>query len=346
MSGEKTLPPSEKKIRDAREEGQVASSPEVASGFQLAIILLYFYIWGEAIWTDLSQLILLSIDHLDQDVGLAFERFLSALMAILIKDFCFLWVLLLIGTIAAYLMQIGFLFSTKAIMPKIENLDPIGQLKKIFSAKSIVELIKNICKMLVVGSVFWYLFSHYASSFQNMVYIDPQGAVAVTAKIIFWLWGALIVCYVIFALADYSWKRHELMKKLRMSPEDMKQEYKEMEGNAEVKNQRKAFHQELQSGSLENTVKKSSAVIRNPTHIAICILYDEQTCPIPKVIAKGHDKRAREIVRIAEKSGIPIIENVPLARGLMKDVTVNHYITPSFFSAVAEIIWMINAQGV
>lgn len=346
MSEEKTLPPTQKKISDAREEGQVASTPEVASGFQLAIILLYFYIWGGDIWRDLSQLVLLSIDVIDQDMTLAFEKFLAALLALILKDFCFLALLLFFGTIAAYLMQIGFLFSAKAVTPKIENLDVMAQLKKIFSAKSIVELIKNICKMLVVGSVFWYLLSHYASSFQNMVYVSPQDAITMTCKIIGWLWGALVLCYVVFALADYAWKRHELMKSLRMSPEDRKQENKEMEGNAEIKHKRKEMHQELQSGSLENTVKKSSAVIRNPTHIAICIHYDENTSPIPRIIAKGKDARALEIVRLAEKAGIPIVENIPLARGLMKEVAVGHYISPAFFSAVAEIIWMINARRV
>ncbi len=346
MSEEKTLPPSQKKISDAREEGQVASTPEVASGFQLAIILLYFYIWGGDIWRDLSQLLLLTIDGIDQDLALAFEKFLAALLMLLLKDFCFLALLLFFGTIAAYLMQIGFLFSAKAVMPKIENLDVMAQLKKIFSAKSIVELLKNICKMLVVGSVFWYLLSHYATSFQNMVYVSAQDAITIICKIISWLWGALIACYVVFALADYAWKRHELMKSLRMSPEDRKQESKEMEGNAEIKNKRKEMHHELQSGSLENTVKKSSAVIRNPTHIAICIHYDEQTSPVPRVIAKGKDRQALEIVRLAEKAGIPVIENIPLARGLMKEVAVGNFISPSFFAAVAEIIWMITAQRV
>ncbi|HDR2354469.1 TPA: EscU/YscU/HrcU family type III secretion system export apparatus switch protein [Enterobacter roggenkampii] len=346
MSEEKTLPPTQKKIDDAREEGQVASSPEVASGFQLAIILLYFYIWGDDIWGDLSRLLLVSIDVTSDDLTLAFEKFLAALSTLLLKDFCFLAVLLFFGTVAAYLMQIGFLFSSKAVMPKIENLDVMKQLKKIFSAKSIVELIKNLCKMFVVGSIFWYLLSHYAPSFQNMVFVTQEEAIKMTATIIYWLWGALILCYVVFALADYAWKRHELMKSLRMSPEDMKQEHKEMEGNMEIKHKRKEMHQELQNESLENTVRKSSAVIRNPTHIAICIHYDENTSPIPRVIAKGKDHLALEIVRFAEKAGTPVIENIPVARGLMKDIAVGNFISPTYYSAIAEILWVINAQRV
>ncbi|MBF0035725.1 EscU/YscU/HrcU family type III secretion system export apparatus switch protein [Citrobacter freundii] len=346
MSGEKTLPPTKKKIHDARKEGQVASTPEVASGLQLAIILAYFFLRGKTLWTDLSALVLLTMDDLETETGLALERFLSALGTLLLKDFCLLGGLLLVGTFAAYQAQIGFLFSPRALIPKPEKLNPVHQFKNLFGAKALVGFLKNLGKLLLMTGIFWYLIRHYAPSFQNMVFIGPVDAMTVTVRVIFWLWGALVLCYVVFALADYAWSRHELRKQLRMSQEDMKQEHKDMEGNDEIKNERQARHKELQSGSLENTVRGATAVIRNPTHLAVCILYDEHSCPVPRVVAKGRDWRAREIVRLAEQAGIPVIENVPLARGLMKDIPVNQYISPSFFAAVAELLWMVKTVQV
>lgn len=346
MSGEKTLAPTSKKIRDAREEGQVAKTAELAAGIQLAVILMYLYLWGNDIWHDLSELLLFTIDQMNQPLPIAFAAFISTFEEFVLKDLFLLFAVLFLASVSAYLAQIGFLFSGKAMMPKLDKLDVVKNIKNIFSIKSLVELIKNLTKMAVIGSVFYYLFCRYVPSLRNMVYIEPIDAMQVTLKIIFWLWGALVLCYIIFFLADYAYQRYELMKNLRMSHEEVKQENKEMEGNAEMKNHRKSLHRDIQSGSLANTVKKSSAVIRNPTHLAICIFYDENITPLPVVTAKGADHRAHYIVAIAEKAGIPVIENIPLARGLNKEVAIGNYITPPFFGAVSEILLMIKEFSV
>lgn len=346
MSSEKTLPPTSKKIRDAREEGQVAKSTELAAGVQLGVILLYLYVWGENIWRDLSQLILLTIDLTDKSLPLAFSSFLSGFESFIIKDIAFLFVLLFFATIISYLGQVGFLFSGKAMQPKLDKLDVVKNLKNIFSVKSLVELIKNLIKMGVIGSAFYYLFCHYMPSLRNMVYLAPIDSLQVTLKIIFWLWGTLVLCYIIFFLADYAYQRHELMKNLKMSHEEVKQENKDMEGNAEIKQHRRSLHQEIQSGSLANTVKKSTAVIKNPTHLAICIYYQEGVTPLPQVIAKGADHLALRMIAMAEKEGVPVIENIPLARSLNKEIAAGSFITPPFFPAISEILLMINSLTV
>lgn len=346
MSGEKTQAPTSKKIRDAREEGQVAKTAELAAGVQLAVILMYLYLWGDDIWQDLSDLLLFTIDKMNDPLPIAFAGFISMFGKFVFEDLIFLFAVLFFASISAYLAQIGFLFSGKAMMPKLDKLDVVKNLKNIFSVKSLVELLKNLVKMTIIGSVFYYLFCRYIPSLRNMVYIEPADAMQVTLKIIFWLWGGLVLCYIVFSLADYAYQRYELMKNLRMSHEEVKQEYKEMEGSAEVKSHRKSLHQEIQSGSLANTVKKSSAVIRNPTHLAICIYYDENITPLPVITAKGADLIARYIVDIAEKAGVPVIENVPLARGLNKEIKTGDYISPPFFSAISEILLLIKEFSV
>ncbi|EJP1071150.1 EscU/YscU/HrcU family type III secretion system export apparatus switch protein, partial [Salmonella enterica] len=237
------------------------------------------------------------------------------------------------------------LFSSKSLIPKINKLDVVKNLKNILSIKSLVELLKNVVKMVVIGCAFYYLFHQYTPSLRNMVYLKPIEAMQVTVQIIFWLWGVVVLCYIVFFLADYSYQRYELLKNLKMSHEEVKKEIKEMEGNEEIKRHRHSLHQEIQSGSLAVMVKKSSAVIKNPTHLAICIYYNEDTTPLPKVVAKGADYQALKIIEIAEKEGVPVIENIPLARGLNKDIAIGQYITPPFFHAISEILAMIKIRG-
>lgn len=341
MSSEKTLPPTSKKIRDAREEGQVAKSNELAAGVQLAVILLYLYVFGRNIWHDLSDILLLTVNEIDQPLPLAFSSFISAFGQFIFNDLAFMLLILFFASIASYVGQIGFLFSGKSMMPKLDKLDVVKNLKNIFSLKSVVELLKNMVKMAVIGFVFYYLFRQYTPSLKNMVYLKPVESMQVTMKIIFWLWGVLVLCYIIFFLADYSYQRYELMKNLKMSHEEVKQEFKEMEGSEEIKRHRNSLQQEIQSGSLASVVKKSSAVIKNPTHLAICIYYHEGKTPLPQIIAKGTDYQALRIIKLAEKEGVPVVENIPLARGLNKEIAVGEYITPPFFSAISEILLMI-----
>lgn len=344
MSSEKTLPPTSKKIRDAREEGQVVKSSELAAGVQLGVILMYLYILGEDIWQDLCHILILTINTIDQPLSLAFSSFISALGVFIFKDLAFMFLVLFIATVASFVGQVGFLFSGKAMMPKLDKLDIVKNIQNLFSLKSVVELLKNIVKMAVIGCVFYYLFHRYAPSLANMAYVNPVADMQVTLKIIFWLWGVLVLCYIIFFLADYAYQRYEVMKNLKMSHEEVKQEYKDSEGNQEIKQQRHSLHQQIQSGSLANVVKKSSAIIKNPTHLAICIYYDEATTPLPKVVAKGADHMAARMIKIAEKEGVPVIENVPLARGLNKSIAVGEYITPPFFAAISEILLMIKME--
>lgn len=345
MSTEKTLPPTPKKLREAREEGQVAKSNELAAGVQLAVILLYLYTFGNDIWKDLSEILLLTFDQFEQPLPTAFAVFFSALCSFFFKDLAFMFLILFFASIASYIGQIGFLFSSKSLIPKINKLDVVKNLKNILSIKSLVELLKNVVKMAVIGCAFYYLFHQYTSSLRNMVYLKPIEAMQVTVQIIFWLWGVVVLCYIVFFLADYSYQRYELLKNLKMSHEEVKKEIKEMEGNEEIKRHRHSLHQEIQSGSLAVMVKKSSAVIKNPTHLAICIYYNEDTTPLPKVVAKGADYQALKIIEIAEKEGVPVIENIPLARGLNKDIAIGQYITPPFFHAISEILAMIKIRG-
>jgi type III secretion protein U len=149
---------------------------------------------------------------------------------------------------------------------------------------------------------------------------------------------SLIGFYIILGIADLAFQRYQNEKKMMMSLEDIKQEHKNSEGNPEVKQKRKEAHREIQSGSLASNVAKSTAVVRNPSHIAVCLYYHPDKTPLPQVIEIGQDKRALLIVKLAEKAGIPVVENISVARTLASGTKIGGYIPPELFEPVAHIL--------
>jgi type III secretion protein U len=157
---------------------------------------------------------------------------------------------------------------------------------------------------------------------------------------------AALVIMLLIAFADFAYERHSFFKRLRMSKEEKKEEVKNSEGNPEVKGERKKVHREIQSGSLNEKVRKTSVVLRNPTHFAVCLQYDAQSCPVPKVIEKGSDSAANRIVAMAESLGVPTVEDVALTRAIFREVSVGEPIPHMFFAPVAAILRVIEDEKI
>ncbi len=207
--------------------------------------------------------------------------------------------------------------------------------------KSLFELFKSCLKVGLLSLIFAYILNKYSSSLQFLPLCGLACGLSVTATLCGWLWGTLIIFYVVFGAADFAFQHHTMMKQLKMSKEDIKQEHKDSEGNPEIKQKRKETHKEIQSGSLAANVKKSSVMVRNPTHLAVCLYYREGETPLPKVLDKGQGEMALHMVKLAEKFNVPVVENIPLARALMRDVENDHYIPESLFEPVAELLRVV-----
>ena len=341
MSSEKTEKPTPKKVKDARKKGQVAKSQELPVGLQLAAVLLYLHSQGKTIIADIVQLIALAISATSLPIDQAINEFVGAFFSVVIDTVGVLAAILCAVTVIGFVSQTGFMASPESLQFKLDKLNVANNLKQLFSLKNAVELLKALVKLIVVSLVFAYLLSHYAGSLQFLPYYRIKDGCNVVLQLIFWLWGALVFCYIVFFIADFAFQKHQLMKQLKMSKEDIKQEFKDSEGNQEIKGHRRAMHQEIQSGSLAANVKKSSVLVRNPTHVAICLYYQEGDTPLPKVVAKGVDKQALWMVKLAEKEQIPIIENIPLARTLLAEVDEDNYIPEHLFDAVSSILWLV-----
>lgn len=339
---EKTEQPTPKKLRDAREEGQIAKSVEVATGVQLAVLLGYFWWRGEDLLDTFEQMFELAIGSVNLPLDVAMDRIVTGTVSMTLYLLSPMAIVLAIATVAAVLAQVGPLFAPKFIHPKGERISPLSNFKQLFSLRSVFEFGKSLIKVSLLSFTFYLLMKRYLNSFQFLSLCGIECGLRVTGVLIAWLWGILVLFYIGFAVADYAFQRRSLIKQLMMSRDEIMKEFKNTEGDPHIKHKRKEQHREIQSGSLASNVKRSTAMVRNPTHIAVCLYYVPGETPLPQVIEKGADDRARQMVNIAEEAGVPMVEEVFVARTLFARTDVGDYIPAELFKPVADILNLVN----
>lgn len=335
---EKTEKPTAKKLRDARNKGQVAKSVEITSGVQLAVLLGYFMFEGPHLFQSLQAMIDVSINVVNQDLASALDQLVGTFRGIVLRFVGGMAALVIGMTVVAVLSQIGPLLATEAMQPSLEKLNPLTNLKQMFSMRSLFELSKSIFKVVILSLIFFYLIRQYSPSLQFLPLCDVACGMRVSTQLLFWMWAALIGFYIVFGIADFSFQRHHTTQQLMMSIDDIKQEYKNAEGNPDIKQKRKEVYREIQSGSLAANVARSTAVVRNPTHLAVCLYYQPGATPLPQVIEVGRAEVALHIIRLAEKAQIPVVENISIARALAAQTEVGSYIPSELFEPVAHIL--------
>jgi type III secretion protein U len=242
-------------------------------------------------------------------------------------------------------LQVGPIFAPKAVQPKMEHINPVEGLKKIFKQETWVELAKSLIKCATLIAIIYVVVIGLLPSFVSLVHGTPQvfGAAFWKGAMYIGMWT--IGAFVLISALDAFYQKFSYIKNLKMSLRDIKKEVKDSEGDPYIKAQRKQMHQEFSQASVANAVRSSSVVVTNPTHIAVAIRYQKDETELPMVVAKGEDYDAEEIKRIAAEAGVPILENVELARGLYEKVEVEDFITSEFFRAVAEVLrWAENAR--
>lgn len=341
---EKTEKPTHKRIRDAREEGQVAKSQEINALVQLGLMLLWLVAEGPALYDTLALCITATVDVVNLPLDEALAHLSGALRELTLRFVFGLAALLTVALSLTGLIQSGFLFAPKAIQPSAKRINPLSNAKELVSTTKLFELGKTLLKVAVLGGTFAYLIERYAASFAYLPHAGLTAGMAVCTLMGQWMWSILIGVTLVFAVADYTVQHRRLIKQLMMSREDIKQEVKNAEGNDEIKQRRRELHSEVQSGSLADHVGKSSVVVRNPTHIAVCLRYHEGETPLPQVLEYGRDARAAHIVALAEKYGVPVVENVPLARALVASTKPGDYIPEPLFAAVAQVLRLVQER--
>ncbi|WP_043930467.1 flagellar biosynthesis protein FlhB [Bacillus sp. EB01] len=346
FAGEKTEKATPNKRREARNKGQVAKSQEVSSALTLLFTFSFLFIFGESVISGLFQLLRQSFqeymlwDVSTSSIQLMFNQLLIKAVTIAGP---IMGVAMLAGIISNY-SQVGFMFNTESIKFNLGKLNPIQGAKQIFSMRAVVELIKSILKMVITSFVVYMVIWPKKEELLVMGEKPLWDSMRFIGSITLQAGLAIAVILGVIAGADYLYQRFEHEKKLRMSKQDIKDEFKKMEGDPHVKGQRRAIQRQMSMNRMMQEVPKADVVITNPTHFAVAIRYDVTTMEAPEVIAKGQDHVALKIKEIARENKIMTVENKPLARALFASVEIGETIPEELFNAVGEILAYVYFQ--
>lgn len=339
-SQEKTEEPTERKISKAREEGQIARSQEVAIAASVIIVAAYLFVFGTQIFGRLSDVM---IDLYTFDAALLSDqnRILTALyvsiekglVAILpLMAFALLTVLAFSGLVG------GYNFSFKAVAPKLNKLNPLTGLKRIFSMRSIVELLKALLKFLLVGGIAFLLIAESVDDFAQISLMSLRPGLSSSAEIIAAAFFIVACGLIVIAAIDAPYQIYQHTQKLKMSLKEVKDERKETDGSPEVKQKIREKQRQASFARMMEAVADADVVITNPEHFAIALSYDPTAEEPPKVVAKGADLVALRIKERSKEEGVPLFESPMLARALYFTTELDQFIPEPLFEAVAQVI--------
>lgn len=341
MAGDKTEQPTPKRLRESREKGQVFKSKDVIQAVLFATAAAVLTAGGSHYVSELKNLMKESfqsdvmkgdmpIDAILSRMGYAWTKFLLLSTPLLGA--------LMITAVAANFVQVRALFAPQAIKPKFEKLNPLTGLKNIFaSSKTYIEVVKNLIKFAIV---FWVLYQTISGSLRDVVLtagIDLVQTAELAGRLVTTILYKVAAVFVIIGAADYMIQKKLYMKNMMMSKEEVKQEYKESEGDPHVKHMRKHLFEQLMHQSVAHNVPKATVVVVNPTHLAIALQYQEKSMQAPQVTAKGQDSMALRIIDIAKHNSVPVVRNIGLAHSLY-DLEIGHEIPEDLYEAVAEVL--------
>lgn len=344
--GDKTEKPTPKKLQDARKKGDVAKSKDVTS----AVGLMIWLVLGVLTVGFAASRLAMLYDSLFATIGQGWLQtgFAGAARTIGAQsaELAITLVAMLLVPVAAVgllteFLQAGPVLSFEKLSPKLDSMNPVEGVKRMFSMDNLIELVKSIAKAVLLFAVGWLVIR---SSLPQIVALARTPELPMTAiggllwSLTVKLMASSVAVFALFALLDAVYQRYSFEKKMRMSMRDIKQEMKESEGDPYIKSQRRQLAQQLAQQNATQAARGAAALVVNPTHIAIAIDYDRESCPVPTIAAKGEDEVARAMRRAAEEAGVPIVRNIPLARDMLARAEVGEIVPSDLFDIIAEVI--------
>lgn len=338
---DKTEEPTEHKLQEARKKGQVMKSQELVSTAMLMVtagVLVGLGGWmfrsimdfTRMTWGDLMS----NADFQNRDVSLDMLWIVIAFLKILAPLLAGAFVVAVLINVA----QVRFMFSTEPLMPSLNKINPMSGLKKIVSMKSLMELAKQIAKLTVIGWIVYKVVKYSLPDLVKLLENDIFFTVTIVRSICIDVVKKVWVGMLVIAIVDYVFQKKQFLKEMKMSMQELKDEYKDTEGNPQVKGKiRQLMRQGAQQRMMEGA-SQANAVVTNPTHMAVAIKYEPGVDPAPTVVAKGENLIAVQLKVIAEDNDIPIIENVELARAMFSACEVGQAIPPELYKGVAEVL--------
>ncbi len=339
--GEKTEEATEHKLSEARKKGQVPKSMELTSSFVLLASGAGLIILGPAGWDRLVGMFrhfvwrLTETDPTTADlwpwIYTAFRELLILVLPLAL--------LITVVSVALNMFQLGgFMVVSDAIAPKFEKLNFIKGFGRFFKLRSLVDCLKSILKIGIIFYMSYLVINKHLEQFAVMGEMEPVEIALLTLRIIVELFFKVVIVLTILAIFDFAYQKWQFLKDMRMTKQEVKDEYKQMEGDPKVKARIRQIQMEASKKRQLADVPKADVVVANPTHFAIALVYNAKMAQAPVVLAKGQDLMAQRIKDIAREAKVPIVENKPLAQALYKAVEVGQIIPVEFYKAVAEVL--------
>ena len=342
-NGEKTEEPTPKKLEDARKKGQVARSTDVTTALSLLVFFAMLKVMvgyiGDRFMGGFNDVYRHISDYAKEDFTNPFSMAIigDGVKKILITGLPFYLVILAV-TVISILAQVRWKISTEPMKPKFDKFNPVSGMKRLFSKDKIVELIKSVAKLVVLTSVVYsFLKDRWAVVLNMYSYTLPQ-AIEIIGDIIINIGIRISGFFMVIAAADFAYQKFKFHNDMKMTKQEVKDEFKNSEGDPKVKSQQRARMQQASRRRMMQELPNADVVITNPTHLAVAILYDKASHEAPVVIAKGADYLAQKIKDVANENSIEIVENKPLARMLYHNVDIGAEIPPELYQMVAEVL--------
>ena len=335
---DKTEEPTAKKRSDARKKGQVARSQELNAAFVLLIGFLTLRVLWEYIYDNIAQYTIYIYSHLAQSVTIEglMELFIGIMIVLVKTVMPIMFAILAIG-LAVNLYQVGFMITTEQLEFNLDKLNPINGFGRFFSKRALVELFKSIFKIIVIGYFLYLYLKDQIPLLPQFIFFDLPQSLATAADIIFTMAFQVIGVIMLMAAADYAYQKWQMTQDLKMSKQEVKDEYKQTEGDPQIKGKIRQKQRQMAMQRMMSEVPKADVIVTNPTHLAIALRYSKGMVA-PLVVAKGQDIVAERIKQIAREHHIMIVENKAVARALYQAVEVGGVVPAELYQAVAEIL--------
>lgn len=352
--GEKTEPATEKKLREAREDGKVVKSRELTSAFDLLVLFLILKIFISSVGNGFigvyNYVYKLMPDFVKANaIECSVQEVTSFLQNVYIEMLVIAAPFFAFGvaiTLVISIIQVGWKVTLKPLKPRGDKFNPINGFKRILSKDSVFELIKSIFKIFIIIYVAYTSVKDEADNIFVLYDIPLNQALALCGDVIINAGLKISLVYLVVGLADFVYQKRRFNEDMKMTKQEVKDEYKNTEGNPEIKGRQRQRMREASRKRMMQDVPKADVVITNPTHLAVAIRYDAEVSRAPVVVAKGEDYLAQKIRELAKENHIEIVENKPLARMLYTNVDIGAEIPPELYQAVAEILAMVyNAKN-
>lgn len=341
--GEKTEEPTAKKLEDSRKEGQVAKSKELSNACSLlALFLCLKYLVGYLgekfinafyiFWREMPLFVNNTFDSVT-----VWQYLLDVFVYLLVTCLPFLIVALLVAFLTQRL-QIKWKITTKPLQPKLSKLNPINGFKKMFSKQALFELVLSVVKIAIFSAISYSVLKDNIGAFITVYDLTIEDSLGILYDLVMELGIKISIVYMVISAADLFYQRWKHKKDLRMSKQEVKDEYKNSEGDPKIKSQQRQRMQQASRRRMMQSIPEADVVITNPTHFAVALKYDNMSSQAPVVTAKGADYLAMKIKDIARENDVEIVENKPLARMLYSNVEVGNEIPAELYQSVAEVL--------